>query len=1457
MSSPNFWISLFVENCLSRYVTGQDPSSDWEDDGSNLRFSSPTDRFARINDLHKVNSNFQARLTDLDTQIDAILSKESLQEYKKEFPDKPLSKASILNYTIQLDSFELVYEYLASPPGVILYIKRFSIAWARGKAQEPPRGKLVTKKPALVKLLKRVRAFRAAHQTSQETANTIDRNGHRDIPSQAENGHIHRAQRQLMSQLPPPDSPKSPEKSPVYNAAPAGKLLEHLVPTRGPEARQPSRELSVGAQPLQAVRHRSTSHIPTSNEQRELRQECSAPAVEGKGVLVNANSEPLASQSTSRRSHNGPTRQTTPTPITVRQSLEKVVERSRSTDSPERQLLLEAFEYANPWDGMDGIRSVDVTVPDDQMELLEADPKPWYPPPAGCDAVSGNVPPSLLAEWNDLAFRRTQADVEMPESVDDDRPATPSTSTNESSSEIEYHWSQSSPQSSRRDDLPRDSSPIRDETMRLRKSRTSREQCNTVKNSDPEMQTIEENSVPQPDSNTDLIPEALVAAEGEPNAKVTTSDMAGNGGHISEGDSSDSEMASHGGNSDSEMDDTPDTESNAQDMGHNGDGHDSERISDAENNDAPSPGVIASGPGLPLEDLHKPDGSSSSDGSEMNSASDAEAIALDVTHDEEPESDASFDSEMSVAYPQPLSGSTQQGTSTQERISSSGPSLPESVRQNVQVAETPVVRSKSHPAMLNSEASRTGLYNEGFQSQPDKSSSQSCILNTYASHEGDSKEQTSQGSSRSVPATASNPPNLVHVAGTPLNSQGLATQPTPWSAYTSSGQQAVDVSMPAALTYNSQSSKAFSSFRDMPSSSMLSIDDPASPNVPDSARGTSVGYNRASPLKRFAFDIESDHGSPSKRAKVDREPTALKVEGGLDDNIVTRRQSYIINSAQSMEAVGIYEAFQSNYSSYNGDYEHFIRMCSRLQSFRERGSLQRSFLWDDFIIKHLETYPFYIAECQHSDIKPLEYEEYFADTCSKPTYKKRRLGISDITTCAAQVVTIDEPKAVSPELNDRNVSFTGSLRDQFSNFHTHSFAAQELSSQDRQSENGQSEADQGETDSESASQYSIPDSEPARAAAREDATDYAQNAPKFSPVWEDSDEDMGDADTDVDLDDTAHETASVELGEDEIPAAPTPVQSKFRAEPLPESPVLATETHKADEPAPAPTPKRSTLPAEDLPENPADVAPNTVYDAAAESEVPASSSNDVKPASVPTPVQSKELLSHPIPEKLPPRAVSAGTPSKHIKIAIRSPSSAISNPTSRRIKTGFTPTPSRSELPAHPTPKRPTSAFGAARDPAVVPDDNDTDNDTTDVSEEEEDAVKDERHRTGDTTETDEEMADDADAEVAAAAAAAKATAEEEIEESEATDEADAENALDEAEDEEEEEEEEKPIQNESWFSSLRHIFPAEPVWSDDPHTPFKKWARADQNVLSVRNQRGGLHVPVDEKGVIQRIPRA
>ncbi|KAL4743127.1 hypothetical protein BDV11DRAFT_178998, partial [Aspergillus similis] len=1444
MSSSNNWISLFVEHCLSSYETGRDPGSDWEDDGSNIRFSSSDQQLARITEWSEVNNVPRPRLSDLDTQIEAVLSTGSLQEYNDNFTNNPLNRDRCLGYTIQLDDFELVYEYHAGRPNVHLVL-------------------------SLIK---------SGHQTIEPSQETVDSSGQNNENGDIlADGHTQRERHQFMSQLPRPLS-RSPDQSPTHGAVLySGKLLERLEQTRSSKLRQPSREIYLDAQQIQpihgpnAVRHQNTHHMSTSNAHHvpPEKQRAAAATAGDRGTPMSVSSEPLMTQAISRPSSEKAARQSLSPQKAERQLPRRTVERSGYPNSPERQLQSQPqscedgtplpispdknakSKIADPWEGMTGISRADVTVPDDQKMLLESDPTPWFPPPAGYELASGNVPLALLAEWNELAFRRNQTEDSRPKTADDGRPASPSTPVSETSSEsLSVSWVETPGRTpSRGVLLPRDSSPLRDDSVRPQRAQSLGDQNNIADSTDLQMQTVVEDPVPKLEGNTDPTFTNPRPAIAEPNAEAIAPDMVcADSGHVSEDSRSRSEMAPDDRCSDSEMNKGPGAGAISSGMS-NDDGHDANVSSESQRKTAVGAEAIAKGP---AGSSYQSDGSSDSDDPKRNEAPDVEVSNPDPAPGVGHETDSSSDSEMSVAIPQPLSGSTQQETSTQV-VSSPEPSLSGFAGQNVQVVETPAVLSESRPVLSSQDASRADLAES--QSQPDKSP-QSRILNTYTSHEGDSKEGTSQDNSMSLTVSAPDPLSCVHVMGTPLSSQVPPPQPTPQSAsdyvYTSSGPSVVEGSVPAASIYHTQSSKASSFYHEPPSSSMLSIDDHLSPNIRSSVRGTSIKPDRASPLKRFASEIDSDRSSPSKRSKLDVKPTTVKTEGGLDENIIARHQNYIINSAQSVEAAGIFEKFRGDYPNYAGDYEHFIKLCSRLRSFRDRGSLQRSFLWDDFIIKHLETYPSYLAECHYNHTKPLKYEEYFADTFSKPTYKRRSLDIPGISVCAAQVVTIDEP-VESQKPNGAKTSFTASLSEHLSRLHTHSFTVQDPSSQ-----NTLSEDDQSVAESDSKSQYSIPDSEPARAAAREHSDEHmnvnhSQETNDLPTVWEDSDEDMENASIDVDVDDTVHETASVELGDDETPTAlSTPAEYRFFPEPLPDSLVPdrsnehgVSSTSRRNRLTIHPTPEQSApdIASKEVSDRNVDVdakltpvhrskpltnqptseaaigtASGAISEASTGSKAP-SSKKDKGPAHVLTPERNKFPTGRAV-ETPTPGTTSNNSDQGMTETVIenRNPTSnavAIPNIEEQDTEPSRGPSPIREKLPALWSPKKPASA--AASGATVLNEDNDNhtdihnDNDTTDVSENEEDTLSVSPDTKG----------------------KGKARQQEEPEDK---------------------------SENENWFTSLRHIFPPRtnttPLWSDDPHTPFKQWARADQNVLLVRNQRGGLNVPVDERGVIGRIPR-
>ncbi|KAL4926633.1 uncharacterized protein BDV17DRAFT_151870 [Aspergillus undulatus] len=1414
MSSSNIWLSSFIEHCLLSYETGRpDPGLNWEDDGSNIRFSTSTPQDAQINSWSE-QAVPTANVTDLDTQIEARLSRQSLQDYKSNFPNKPLNRDSCRGYSIHLDDFELVYEYSTGKPKVHLYVKRFNIAWERGRVKGPPAGKSVSKKPTLAKLIRRVlSSIKNRDPPNQKASNTTDseeRNGnaHGDIPATqvVDNHAIQATQLQLVSQISPRSPTRSLSPDSKYDAAAKNQLLELLSKPQAPDVRQSGRKDSAKARSLEPiptteVRNRSTSHISTSgNGNLRLREwPATEPATEHVERMLDENvvSRPLTPQANENRptpklSHI----EAVSTTLSMQPPAEDVVERSDSPNTPEKQLndQLEASQHVtvrsvdadknvnatvvDPWEGMTEIRSVDVTVPKDQLELLDTDP-PWYPPPVGQPTVSGHVPPALLEEWNQLVLRwhETRAD-DKSTPVEDAHFAEPSTPTRESTSDHEYEeeeigteWSTSPDRTPSRgvllprDPLPGDT-PKRDPVLPRKPQRISP--------SDPDEHT----------QATDV--EKRNAKEKTPLAINVQAEATA----LHQKAQEDATVLQDG-----QTNVTEPVQADAQEAFPPS----REQGSTTDTLEAPETANEANVDSMAAYEPRDDDAHQSDDGSPESSMGGSDG--------------SSSNSEMEIVVPQPLYGSTQQESSQADGIPSSAASLPEAARRKVQVVETPAILSKSRPALINQNAY---LANAEIQSAPDISSSQSRILNTYPSNEGDSKGETSQESSKFIPATAPGSLDNIHVMGTPLDSEAPQTQPTPWSnsnsLFTSSEPKVVEASK-AAPTYHSQSPKAVSSYRDLPPSSMLSIGDQESPTVQKSARNSPLNADRASPLKRFASEVgDSERGSPTKRIKVDRTPTAFESENP-DDRIIAPGLSRIINSAQSIEALTQYGKFRDAYPAYTGNFEHFAKLCSRLQAFREGGSLQRSFLWDDFVIKHIEDYPRYIAECIQHDTHPLEYEQYFSYSFSKPSYKKRGLYAEGISACAAQVVTVDpeEPKD-APEMADANISFTASLRDQLSKLHTHSFAATEDPSQDKQCQADWNDA---------SSQYSIPDSEPARAAARggndEDMdSDQGEHTSSIHTNWMPSDED--EEMEDVGVDDTIHETASVELGDED------------------------------DEPEPVKEP--SNAPAEPMSRKP-DADSNRIPRSAAahESESESESGSEYETESDEGPEEESQNLPHPIvthpanrPSEHRPSNSTADAGKVPVTAAVEAESTFESDSASEDESGSETESEFESESEsessgeeeekeenenkepsAQPQQIIPTTAPPKFPSPSTKP--------TSSADQDQDQASK--------TVEPNiQKPKPDSKSEVEVEPEAQETTSAEESEESEEQ-------------------------ENENWFSSLRHItFPllskpnstSKPTWSESPNTPFKQWAAADLDVLSVRNRRGGIRIVDGKTREIRRV---
>lgn len=423
-----------------------------------------------------------------------------------------------------------------------------------------------------------------------------------------------------------------------------------------------------------------------------------------------------------------------------------------------------------------------------------------------------------------------------------------------------------------------------------------------------------------------------------------------------------------------------------------------------------------------------------------------------------------------------------------------------------------------------------------------------------------------------------------------------------------------------------------------------------------------------SPMESTTW-VAAHRESPSKRSRRLRRgsaDTGQKATHSPNAELVARREGFIGKSDKYAEAQTIYEKFCNDYSPYSGDFPHFTEMCSKLQAMRQKGQLQRSFLWDDFVIQHLEEYPRYLAECSSQESGKLDYEDFFCSKFSRPRHKKRSLTAHGVDIVASQFVPttrlelgnppvpqqvtiqgeVTQDKAAQSEV--ANTSFTASLVEKLSNLHARSFG-----------------------------DVPVPD-------ANMPATTQSSPSPS-ARTRPDS------VELKVEADDSFNET-------------------------IPKN-ISSSNDHKLV-----------------LSNDDEEMIDATQYDA-----------DDIRISFNPNDVDKAETGMDEIEETQEADDTHHETAS--IELGDETDDRHISSPAS--------------PSPAPPAPPVPLGSLNNA--------------------------------------------------------------------------------------------ELERPRQRRPWFRSLRNIFPTGPVWSDDPDTPFKRWARQDQNVLQELRRRGGARVLVDEKGVIRR----
>lgn len=532
--------------------------------------------------------------------------------------------------------------------------------------------------------------------------------------------------------------------------------------------------------------------------------------------------------------------------------------------------------------------------------------------------------------------------------------------------------------------------------------------------------------------------------------------------------------------------------------------------------------------------------------------------------------------------------------------------------------------------------------------------------------------------------------------------------------------------------------------RKVPPTAMFPSDDESlGSTVPSSAWDSSMGGTmedvKVPNLKRLASVFETEEASPSKRQRTepiggqDAERIRRRQNKRPTSNIMSRRESYINSTANRAEAMRAYEKFRSDYPTYSGEFLHFIELCSKLQSLRDRDHLKRSYLWDDFIIMHLDQYPSYLQLCQEMDSKSMDYEEYFSVHFSKPTYKKRSLTANGIEVSAAHCLATSQPSVAASSSISRgetNGALTTSFVNKLSEFHVYSSLGPET-----QNDHTDIESD------------------------RLSATTSLPPTPLKRPQR------------------NAHILARSLINGNKSQLSQ---QSSRR-------PSRQSSRQSSRQPSLQPTIDRADNP------QTADVAETCAPETTVDEPVAEDYDSTLDEAEA-----RRQLLMENA------QALSAEQTTTNV---------VMTEGDTEEPAAGRPP-----EIESTPEPPGPVVMTTEHEVEPSIPE-SDHEDDTPDEQPE----IYDEMEETHSTASI--ELGDEPST----------------ISQEPRSDAREAEAS-------------EKVDVNEGWFASLRHIRPPTgPVWSDDPNTPFKLWARADQNVKIEVSRRGGRYRDVDNKGVIQR----
>ncbi|KUM63479.1 hypothetical protein ACN42_g3643 [Penicillium freii] len=1293
MNPVSPWIAALADQCLSFYLGQNDQDEvQVEDVDGCLNFSirSPVPKAAIVVLWEQGEHSHRATLTDSKNQIDVIISRDSPDTQGATSPCPPSIKGGP-RHLVELSDIKLIFTYSAASPDVCLHINRIKIhrnAVPKGDVPKPKLKKTAALRALMTMVCEKIQKARGhAGSHSQTTTGLADSFVSRRDQTMP-HSQINSASQSLFSQPPPNMRHGAPKGNSIANRVSlngSSDLLGLLAPAHPIQTKETATKDEIN----NTADATCASKSPTSPAYSNITQEVDNFIAECRGQVEQSPNQSddhgqartigtVENQHFSKKRNRGST--DTPSPATHDDDLGPQDRQTPKTSPSKKRQRIDAGEAmpayptgfeqvqtnpvpslpdvgvistkpeiacpstTNPWEGMTKIPLSEVDIPKDQAELLEG--LKWIPQDPGVSAPLCHVPPHLLTLWNKVARRRQhlaeEAQAEEEEQVSERAP----TPTPQDPYTSPIPWSPSPNRSPARDVLPRDTASP---PTFVRPSR----------------------KIPTPSSTQYSIDRC--AKDGDV-SMVNGSCSAHQPGYedINTADQQRSPF----------LEEVPTNPRNPVSL-------------DYDSVDDPSPNHGAS------TSLHVvTDQLQSRIQEHFHDETPVENPPVKSEMRDESSSDESDEPEMETYVPLALGGSLPLSSQPEQELPRSGPSLPNFTGGTIQVVETPAV----HTTRLNPD--KKSKQRAGFQlsssqqpySQAPKTSPSSRVLNTYRSQNSNGHSYLSQEAPNPSLPVSEEESLRVDVLGT--QTQTSSVHAPSQGTVQSSSDVVLDSSKPAQRQrgssifhldpFDDPSSFPYARSHSLP---MSQLHEPSQ----DSLRGFLLdGASQVPELSPMEFTtwVAAQGESPSKHSRPPRPEDADAGQNASHSpnvELVARRQGFIGKSDKYAEAQTIYEKFCNDYLPYSGDFAHFTEMCSKLQTMRQKGQLQRSFLWDDFVIQNLKEYPCYYSGLSSQE-STLQYEDFFCSRFSRPQHKKRSLTAHGVDIVASQFVP----------------------------------------------------------------------------------------------------------------------PPSVELGNPPIPHQAT-IQSEVTQDKVVQSEVRNTSTASLVEEIP-------TLHAQSFDDVPAPDAsmPTATQSSSSSSASVSSDSVDIKEesapdASMPTATQSSSSSS-----------ASTGLDFVEVK---EEPDSSFNQPIPSQIITSSN---DQKPVPSSHDEEMVDATQYDTDNARIALDANDADMTETGMDEIEETQEGDETHHETASIELGDDTDDRRLSRLSASPAPPAALG-----------------GLKTA-------EPEPPRQRRPWFRSLREIYPKGPVWSDDPDTPFKRWARQDQNVLQELRRRGGARVLTDEKGVIR-----